>query len=186
LFLREVAQSRQVDTGGARLTGYDVAMTLWRIAMIRIAAMLAFSALLAGNAWPAEQQLESDESGISATARPTYSLDAKPHINRLDFDFRTGESTAWLNGNGDFHVHGWLLHRSLLCATYRMGVRFGIGAPGCLNVEWVSDPVYVTSHYQCNGARVEHDGGDTAPAIGAQIGKITCAERVVRCSGSCK
>ena len=154
--------------------------------MIRIAAILALSALVAGKAWPAEQQLESDESGISAPSRPTYSLDANPQINRLDFDFRTGESTAWLNSNGDFNLHGWVLHRGLLCATYRMGVRFGIGAPGCLNVEWMSDPVYVTSQYQCNGARMEHHGGEAAPQIGAQIAKISCAERVIRCSGSCK
>ena len=154
--------------------------------MIRIAAIPALCALIAGHAWPAEQQLESDESGISAPSRPTYSLDAKPQINRLDFDFRAGESTAWLNSNGDFHLHGWILHRGLLCATYKMGMRFGIGAPGCLNVEWMSDPVYVTSQYHCNGARVEHDGGDTALETGALIAKITCAERVIRCSGSCK
>ncbi|HEX9452344.1 MAG TPA: hypothetical protein VF934_13095 [Burkholderiales bacterium] len=154
--------------------------------MIRIVAILSLGALLAGSAWAAEQQLESDERGVTAQARPTYSLDAQPRINRLDFEFRPSEATAWVNGNGDFHVHGWVKHRSLLCATYRMGVRFGVGAPGCLNVEWVSDPIYVTSQYQCNGARVEHDGGDAAPEMGEQIAKITCAERVIRCSGSCK
>ena len=148
--------------------------------MIRLAMILALTALFAGNAFPAEQPLEPDESGVSAPSRPTYSLDASPRINRLDFDFRAGESKAWLNDNGDFHLHGWILHRGLLCATYRMGVRFGIGAPGCLNVEWISDPIYVTSQYQCNGARVEHDGGDTAVEIGEQVGKITCAERVIR------
>lgn len=154
--------------------------------MIRLAAILLLSTLIAGKAWAAEQQLDSDESGITARARPTYTLDAEPHINRLDFDFRAGEATAWLNADGDFHLHGWAQHRSLLCATYQMGVRFGIGAPGCLNVEWISDPVYVTSQFQCNGARVEHDGGGGAPDIGAQIAKVTCAERVIRCSGSCK
>ena len=136
--------------------------------MNRFAAALLLGTLLAGKAWAAEQALELDESGTSAQARPTYSLDAKPRINRLDFDFRTGDSTAWLNADGDFHLQGWVPHRGLLCATDRMGVRFGIGAPGCLNVEWISDPVYVTSHFQCNGARVEHAGGDNVPAIGAQ------------------
>jgi len=154
--------------------------------LIRLAAIALLSTLIAAKAWAAGQQLESDESGISAQARPTYTLDAKPRINRLDFDFRTGESTAWLNADGDFHLHGWVPHRGLLCATYQMGVRFGIGAPSCLNVEWITDPVYVTSQFQCNGARVEHDGGGGSPDIGAQIAKITCAERVIRCSGSCK
>jgi hypothetical protein len=155
--------------------------------MIRLPAILLLCAASSVDlVHAAEQQLDTEDSGISAQAHPTYSLDAKPRINRLDFDFRTGESTAWLNDKGDFHLQGWLNHRGLLCATYRMGVRFGIGAPGCLNVQWISDPVFVTSQAQCNGARVEHSGGDNAPGMGAQIGKITCAERVIRCSGSCK
>jgi hypothetical protein len=154
--------------------------------MLRIAATLALLVLFAGKAWPAEQQLDADESGITAASRPTYSLDANPHINRLDFDFRSAETTAWLNGDGDFHLQGWIKHRGLLCATYKMGVRFGVGSPGCLNVEWMSEPVYVTNMYQCNGARVEHDGGDTMREIGLQIAKISCAERIVRCHGSCK
>ena len=154
--------------------------------MVRLAAVALLTILFVGKASPAEQQLESDERGINAQARPTYSLDAKPRISRLDFDFPDSESTAWLNAGGDFHLHGWVRNRSLLCATYRMGVRFGIGAPGCLNVEWISDPIFVTSQFQCNSARVEHEGGDTAPEIGARIGKVSCAERVIRCSGSCR
>jgi len=154
--------------------------------MTRLGAMGALVLLIACNAQAVETSLEADESGVTAAARPTYSLDAKPHINRLDFDFRSGESSAWLNSEGDFHLHGWIRHRGLLCATYRMGLRFGIGAPGCLNVQWISDPLYVTSVYQCNGARAEHDGGDNMPEMGAQIANISCVERVVRCSGSCK
>ena len=174
--------------GGARRTGYGYhdAMNLLAATMIRLATFALLYALIVGDGLAAEQRLEADESGITAQARRTYSLDAKPHINRLDFDFRSADSSAWLNANGNFHVHGWVAHRGLRCANYRMGMRFGIGAPGCLNVEWISDPVYLTSQYQCNGANVEHDGGDDAPEIGAQIEKITCAERVIRCSGPCK
>ncbi len=161
-------------------------MMLRTATRIHLAAIALLSMLAADKAWAAEQRLESDESGITAQARRTYSLDAIPHINRLDFDFRADESSAWLNVDGDFYVHGWVSHRNLLCATYRMGMRFGSGAPGCLNVDWITGPVFVTSHTQCNGARVEHNGGDSAPDIGGLIGKITCAERVIRCSGSCK
>ena len=64
--------------------------------MMRTVAMLALGALSAGAAWSAEQQLESDERGVTAQARPTYSLDAQPHINRLDFEFRPSEATAWM------------------------------------------------------------------------------------------
>jgi hypothetical protein len=162
---------------------------MWRTSSILhsyITAVATLTMFFPGLAWPADQPNEPDVSGVTAAARSTYSLDAQPSVNRLDFDFRTGESSAWLNRNGDFHVHGWIRHGSLLCATYSMGIRFGVGAPGCLNVEWISEPVYVTSQYQCNSARLEHDGGESLPAIGAQIAKISCAQEIIRCIGSCK
>jgi len=153
--------------------------------MKRLVAMLAAS-LFAGAAQAADQGLATGDRGVTAAAQPTYSLDQPPGINRLDFDFRIEETRAWLNKEGDFQVKGWVAHVGLLCATYRMGVRFGIGSPGCLNVNWVTDPYFVTSEFQCNGARVQHSGGDTYAELGEQIGRISCAERVVSCSGNCR
>jgi hypothetical protein len=154
--------------------------------MFRALWLFVSFALLAGSAAAVEQDLQPDESGISATAQPTYSLDGQQKPIRLDFDFREGESLAWLNKNGDLQVRGWIKHRGLLCATYQMGLRFGVGAPACLNVTWLSDPIFVTSHLQCNGARVSHLGDDNLPDMAAELGRITCAQRVVRCSGNCK
>ncbi len=142
-----------------------------------------FFASLAG---AAAQQLEEHETGITSAPRRTYSLDVRPQINRLDFDFGTQESDAWLNSGGDFQVRDWIAHSNLLCATYRLGMRFGVGRPGCQNVRWLSEPAFVTSQTQCNRARVEHIGGDTLPDMGAQIAQISCAEKIIRCSGSCR
>lgn len=144
---------------------------------------IVFFASLAGSA---EQRLDERESGITSAPRRTYSLDVRPQINRLDFDFGSRESDAWLNSGGDFQVRDWISHPNLLCATYRLGMRFGVGRPGCQNVRWLSEPAFVTSQTQCNHARVEHAGGDTLPDIGAQIAQISCAEKIIRCSGSCK
>jgi len=153
--------------------------------MNRIAAILALI-LLSGTAAAVEQELGTDEFGISAPAQITYSLDARPKPERLDFDFRAGDSHAWINDDGDFQVSGWIKHTGLLCATYRMGVRFGVGSPGCLNVKWITEPMFVTNESQCNDARVEHTGGDTNGGLGKRLATITCVERVVRCSGNCK
>jgi hypothetical protein len=152
--------------------------------LILLVALLGFAQ--SGAAGDVLQELGPDESGISAPAQPTYSLDAHPKPIRLNFDFREGESLAWLNEDGDFQVHGWITHRSLRCATYRMGVRFGAGSPACLNVQWLTEPVFVTSQLQCNSARANHRGGDTLPAMGARLERITCAERVIRCTGNCR
>ena len=154
--------------------------------MKHFVALLAASLFAASSLHAAEQELEAGERGITAPGQPSYSVSTPPAINRLDFDFRVEETRAWVNEAGDFQVSGWIKHNGLLCGTYRMGLRFGIGAPGCLNVNWVTDPYFVTTEFQCNGARVQHAGGDTAPDVGAQVGKITCAERVITCSGNCK
>jgi hypothetical protein len=151
-----------------------------------LAAVLCAGTAFADDAPEPEQSLQAGERGVTAAAIPGYSVDAPPSINRLDFDFRYDETRAWLNGDGDFQVSGWVKHTGLLCGTYRMGVRFGVGAPGCLNVKWVTEPRFVTREFQCNGARVQHQGGDTDDALGAMVGRITCAERVISCSGNCK
>jgi len=154
--------------------------------MTRLAALLALGAFAAENTWSVEQVLGPDAMGISAPAQITYSLDARPKPERLDFDFRGGDSHAWINDDGDFQVRGWIKHNGLLCATYRMGLRFGVGSPGCLNVEWITEPLFVTTVFQCNGARAEHAGGDTDIGLGKRLASITCVERVVRCTGNCK
>jgi hypothetical protein len=120
----------------------------------------------------------------TAIARPDVLLAPKGGPQKLNFNF--GETQAWLRGDGSWGVDGWVPHRALLCATYRVGLRFGIGHPACTDVEWASDPVFVTSELQCNGARVRHAGGDADPYLERVFRQITCAERVVRCSGACK
>lgn len=154
--------------------------------MKRFTAIVAAGTVFAGQVLAADQDLEPGDRGVTATAAPTYSLDSPPRINRLDFDFRIEETKAWLNKDGDFQVNGWVKHVGLLCATYRVGVRFGIGSPGCLNANWITEPYFVTSEYQCNGARVQHIGGDTYAELGGQLGKISCAERVINCAGNCR
>jgi hypothetical protein len=167
-------------------SGYDDSTTFRVFPMKHLVPILAASLLFAGPVNAAEQDLETGDRGVTAPGQPTYTLDSPPSINRLDFDFRIEETKTWLNKDGDFQVNGWVKHLGLLCATYRVGVRFGVGSPGCLNVNWVTEPYFVTSEYQCNSARVQHAGGDTYPELGEQLGKISCAERVINCTGSCK
>lgn len=159
--------------------------------MRHISWLLLVSALLCGPAAAREpaatmQELQPGESGLSAPAQPTYSLDGQQKRVRLDFDFREGESRAWLNQDGDLQIQGWIKHRGLLCATYRMGLRFGSGAPACQNVTWLTEPIYLSSQLQCNNARVSHLGSDNLPELATKLDRITCAERVIHCTGNCR
>jgi hypothetical protein len=144
-------------------------------------ALLALG-LIAGTATAED---EARDSRITASAQPVYSLSATPRIEKLEFDFGTDLPAAWLNRDGDFGVRSWVKHTRLLCAHYRVGLRFGTGAPGCMNVKWVSEPRFVTAQTQCNGARSLHLGGDSDITLVALIGQISCAERIVRCTGFC-
>lgn len=117
-----------------------------------------------------------------ARAAPTDSVVRVP--SRLDFNF--GELRLWLTKTGEWQVEGEVSHRGLLCGTYEVGIRFGAGSPGCANVNWVSDVRYVTTRKQCNNATVIHTGGDIQRELTSPFPTITCAERVIRCTGNCK
>lgn len=101
-------------------------------------------------------------------------------------DFRFGGYTAWLKRGGEWQIEGPVRHRGLICGTYELGVRFGVGSPDCTDVRWLSPVTFVTSHTQCNDAEVPHAGNEIDPGLRDAFDAITCAERVVRCSGNCK
>jgi len=102
-------------------------------------------------------------------------------------DFRFGNFTGWLNRKGEWQIAGPVRHNGLLCGTYEVGMRFGVGKPDCTDVQWASEVRYVTSHSQCNGAEMQHSGSEIDGALTEeQFDAISCAERVVRCGGNCK
>lgn len=102
---------------------------------------------------------------------------------RLEFDF--GDIKATLNKDGDMTVKGWVSHVRLRCANYSIGLRFGQGEQGCTNVRWLTEEKYLTFQTQCNSAKMEHNGFETGDAEAAQFDQVTCAERLLRCSGVC-
>ena len=103
---------------------------------------------------------------------------------RLDFFF--GDIHAWLLQNGDWHIEGNIQHRGALCATYELGIQFGIGSPGCANVNWIGIPAYATMRTQCNNALLFHSGSDLDPDAADIFDQINCGQRLIRCTGNCK
>jgi hypothetical protein len=91
---------------------------------------------------------------------------------RMDFDF--GGTRAWLLADGNWHIEGAVQHRGVLCAEYRLGIQYGIGSPGCANVEWLGSATYATYQRQCNNALVRHIGGDLDPLAAREFERITC------------
>jgi len=120
----------------------------------------------------------------SAPTRPSLADLASGKRDRLEFG--GDEFKGWADRSGDWHVEGDVAHVGLLCADYQMGLRFGKGSPGCTNVKWLGEVLYGSRRTQCNGATVKHSAWQNDPGLGSYFGEITCAERVVRCTGNCK
>ncbi len=145
------------------------------LALAVLAAALMASLSSPAKAVERRSQAVAQHTGVAAEG---FKLQRK--------DFRFGGYTAWLKRGGEWHIEGSVRHRGLLCGTYEVGMRFGIGKPDCTDVKWVSGDSYVTSQYQCNDAEMPHAGTNIDAALADQFDAITCAERVVRCSGNCK
>ena len=148
---------------------------------------MLLAAVLVGVALPAAQ-VAADEWQVmnrnSVAVRPAIAFTTDPRAARVDF--RTFDFSGHLLGDGTWQVSSPVTHRGLICATYEVGLRFGVGHPGCTDVTWLSEPMYIGSRRQCNESTVDHVGGETTPRLGDHLPSITCVERIVRCTGNCK
>jgi hypothetical protein len=149
--------------------------------------LLIASLLVAGIAMAGEPPQPPDKEpivGSMAVAKPGAEWDKDGRPTRLDFDF--GDFKAWVRKKGGWQIEGWINHSGLVCGNYDVMVRFGAGNPGCKNVKWFSDPVAVTHREQCNSASLAHQGGDIEFPWADRFSQLTCAERIIRCTGHCR
>jgi len=131
-------------------------------------------------------QASAAEQRSQAVAQyPKVKLDGF-ELQRKDFRFGFAGFTGWLKRGGEWHIEGPVRHNGLFCGTYEIGMRFGIGKPECTDVQWVSGIRYVTSQNQCNNAEMPHSGSEMDEFLTSQFDAISCAERVIRCTGTCK
>ena len=147
----------------------------------RYASALAMLLVLWSSAWSVQagSTEKSTQAAISSSMLMTMPGDANAH----GFEFTHGKLA--LTASGDWKVDAWVQHAGLLCATYRVGVQFGIGTQGCQGVNWLEQPVFVTRQKQCNNTTVHHTGFGATPQLADQFNAISCARRIVRCSGKC-
>jgi hypothetical protein len=153
-----------------------------RLQRVALTGCVLLASLLAGQ----QSGHAADEYTRRASAPTQPSLGDMATGKRDRLEFGSTDFKGWVRKDGEWYIEGDVNHLGLVCADYEMGVRFGAGAPGCGNVEWLSEVRYATRRKQCNGATVKHTGGATEPELAGLFGKITCAERVIRCSGNCK
>lgn len=165
-------------SAGETMTGRTVGAALaWAIPRALCAVLAAVMSLSA----PASA--ETRESRMTAAARPLPLLQDMGSPPELAFDF--GPLKATLRADGLWQIAGPVEHAGPMCAEYRVGLRFGKGGPGCENVAWLGEPVFVTARRQCDGAVVGHRGGRLDPGLAAEFSGISCAEGVIRCDGHC-
>jgi hypothetical protein len=148
------------------------------IAMLSLAVLMAVSFTAIAS--------DPDVRGASRTAiarqAAEWNSDGQPV--KLDFDF--GDFKAWARRDGSWNAEGTVQHRGLLCGTYTLLLRVGHGNPGCVDVQWFREPVSVASVQLCNNAPGMLSGGNLEFRDAARFDEITCAERIITCSGNCK
>ncbi|UCD67920.1 MAG: hypothetical protein JSW48_14110 [Betaproteobacteria bacterium] len=127
----------------------------------------------------------ADEVRKLAT-EPRRASDVGSELSPARLDFFFGDIRAWLLQDGNWHIEGNIQHRGALCGRYELGIQFGIGSPGCSNVEWMGSPAYVTIRTHCNNALLSHAGSDVDHVAAEAFDRINCAQRLIRCSGTCK
>lgn len=142
---------------------------------------LLIAGVLAGA--PGDSQSDS-MNRVTAPARPSaiWTPEGKPE--QMEFNF--GAITGWIRNKGGWHIEGMVLHNGLRCGTYELGMRFGVGNPQCTDVKWLSEIEYGTRMRHCNSATQHHDGGGFLPDLAKDFARISCAERVIRCTGNCQ
>lgn len=147
---------------------------------------IALRAWLSAGALLTMTTLLADEGVLDrqlAEAKPYQDSFSRSQARRWDFDF--GDGTALLRKDGTWRVEALISHGGLRCGTYRLGVRFGAGKPGCLDVNWFGKPIFVTRQKHCNNADRPHMGEGYDALLSDTFDEITCAERVIRCKGLC-
>jgi len=119
----------------------------------------------------------------SAVARKSIDFGNGSMPQKLEFRFDT--TTAWLRENGEFGLEAEIKHNGLLCGDYEVGIRFGIGAPQCTNVSWITDPYYISRKKQCNNAWMIHAGNGAVSISVDDFRQVTCAQLIIKCTGKC-
>lgn len=120
-------------------------------------------------------------TGKTAPAERVMKLTDNTKLEKLRFNF--GSAEASLTPNGNWLIKGQVKHNRVRCATYQLGIRFGVGEKGCTNVNWIGDFEYGTNVKQCNSATLQHTGGGFSDLVVGSVDKVNCAEVKVRCFG---
>lgn len=151
------------------------------ISIVRLSVVLVIAFIVNVNALAEEKVVERKYSAV-ARKSVDFGVGAEPQKTEFKFD----SASAWLRENGSFKIEAEIKHNALLCGTYEVGIRFGIGKPACTNVSWLSKTQFISKRKQCNHAWMVHQGSGKDMDLVGDVDLITCGQLVVKCTGKCK
>jgi hypothetical protein len=100
-------------------------------------------------------------------------------------EFTAGSSRGALDAAGNWRLRAEISHPRIRCATYQVGMRFGVGDAACETVDWQTGPTLLPSRTQCNNATLIHSGEGLLDLPSNQIRALNCVRVSVQCSGTC-
>lgn len=159
--------------------------TIGRLVLPIALVILGVVGLMPANVVRADSNSKAVVKKYSAVAHKPMDFGSSNLPKKLEFRFDGAK--AWLRDNGDFGVDAEIKHQWLLCGTYEVGIRFGIGSPAsCANVSWVTEAQYISRRKQCNNAWMAHAGNGNSIDAATDFPRITCAQLLIKCTGKCK
>ena len=128
---------------------------------------------------------KAEEEKIRATTAPAKKPGFVLPTEKKSLEFEFGDIKAVIKEDGFAAVEGPIKHNRLRCATYQIGLQLGQGEYACTNVKWLTEPVYITLKKHCNSALLPHQGNKNIPGFQKVFPDVTCAKRLIRCTGVC-
>jgi len=142
--------------------------------------------LLTGCAVDTPREDATTEAGDSpARVVNLLELPLKPAAGGSEKTFSMGETRGSVAASGDWQVRTAVAHGQVRCATYEVGIQLGADPQGCIQPQWLAEPVYGTRQRQCNSATLIHNGGGNLPNTPPEFRRANCVRVVTRCSGAC-
>jgi len=155
-----------------------------RGAVLRVILYTTICVALIGCTAPPSNGNNVDETGpriIRQMDRPL--LPANDGSDTRIFSGALGRGS--LSRTGEWQARAEIGHSRLRCATYALGVRFGVGNATCSEVDWRSDMEWTPGRKQCNGATLIHSGGGRVDLPPHDPRSMNCVRVAVRCRGAC-
>ncbi|WP_328987692.1 hypothetical protein [Thiorhodovibrio winogradskyi] len=148
-------------------------------------ALLGCAAAPDSGGTPGDGVAESQARIVRQMDRPLQPASQAGGPRQFSGSFGRGSLNTTGNATGEWQVRAEVTHGRLRCATYALGVRFGVGNASCSEVDWKSRMEWSDGRQQCNSATLVHSATGRLDSRRRDLSALNCVQVSVGCRGTC-